>query len=271
MRTSVPPSGSARIANVWRSGYRPREPLARRAEADAEARPATCRRRRRRRCRARSARAGRRRVRSGSSAGRAAAIAGDRGRGAARSRPAAAAGRSAPAPARCRARRRPSTTADRRSASPRRPGRRSVSAISVASVVSASRSRASDARSRSPSLRQHPAGRRRIVLDQHRDVLQAVEQEVRLQPHPQRVELGLAQARLELRLLEHQPRRAALVLARVDQRAQRRAAARPPSSRAARGRADRAPASSPASADATRGRWRPRPARSSAAVISHAP
>ena len=71
---------------------------------------------------------------------------------------------------------------------------------------------------------QHPSGRHRIVLRQHRDVLQAVEQEVRLQPHPQRVELGLAQARRQLRLLEHQPRGAALVLASVDQGAQRRGA-----------------------------------------------
>ena len=55
------------------------------------------------------------------------------------------------APARCRARRPSSTTADRRSASPRRPGRRSSARSRSSSVVSASRSRASDARSRSPS------------------------------------------------------------------------------------------------------------------------
>ena len=117
-----------------------------------------------------------------------------------------------------------STTADRRSASPRRRGRLVVSAISVVERRLGFASRASDARSSSPSLRQHPSGLHRIVLRQHRDVLQAVEQEVRLQPHPQRVELGLAQARRQLRLSRASAARRGARSRALNQGAQRRGA-----------------------------------------------
>ena len=48
-------------------------------------------------------------------------------------------------------------------------------------------------------LRHHLVGGLRVAMDQRRDRMQGVEQEMRMQLHPQDLELGLRQLRFELR------------------------------------------------------------------------